>query len=208
MQVLKHSRRFSIVIGSILLVMMLFPCVAFASYAYDYGRIKDLNYTYTNVYAANDAWSKLGFSYTHYFTSFSKSTFLNNCPTGNAVYAYTHGYSSGDSIIDNGTGRIYRDEVGQARNGDWKRLVFLDACYTANDGWWAYYWGITDGDGSLHTYVGWWGASYDNATYSKFTTTFWSSVAARYTILESLHRAENASGVLNWNFYGNANWKY
>lgn len=206
MDILKRNKRFGVVFCSILIILMLFPAIAHASYAYNYGRTSDLRYADDCVYEARRSWIALGKSYNYYFSGFSESTFLNNIPLGYAVYAYTHGSTS--EILDNYSGVIARGEVSTKRNGRWQRLVFLDACNTATDSLWASSWGISNGDGSNHTYIGWVGYSYDNYTYYSFTRDFWGSVGAHYTILQSLQRAQNATGITNWRYYGNPNWNF
>lgn len=189
-----------------LLVLLIFPAVAFGSYAYDYAR-DDFNYGADCLASANDCWRTLGFSYSSYYGSnFTESTFLANCDLGDAVYVDTHGSTT--SIWDDANNDIYTSEVNTARNTDWKRLIFLDACHTAETPDWANAWGISDGDGSEHCFIGWDGYSYDNYDYYKFVDTFYLWVGYQDTIYDAIYQAWLASNVDNWNYYGNVNWSY
>jgi hypothetical protein len=194
-------------VAAVLLVLI--PAsAAFAAYAYDYGRTSDLRYADECVSYASDAWVELGFSYQDYLgSSFTRSSFLANCPYGNGVYAYTHGSTT--TISDNGSGTITTSDVSVSRKGDWKRLVFLDACNTATSSEWAAAWGIRTGDGDLHAFIGWVGFSYDSPLYADFTYCFFKNMSYyRYTIRRSLELAKAVTGISNYRYYGNADWAY
>lgn len=192
----------------LVVLLVLVPSTkAFAAYAYNYGRTNGFNYADDCVGYANACWNKLGLSYQSYLgSSFTKSTFLSNCPYGNGVLAYSHGNSS--YIFDNGTGEIYWDEVVTRRNNDWKRLVFFHTCDSANSSIWAGSWGIQDGDGDLHCFIGWINFFYDNSSYDTFNRYFWGRVGDRYRIDQALSIARTASGVSNYYYYGNPYWSY
>ncbi len=191
----------------VLLLMLILPTPAFAAYAYDYGRTRDLYWASYCVDCANAAWSGLGASYSSYKgSSFTYSTFLNNCRYGDAVYAYTHG--NPDAIADNAGYGIWRSDVTSYRQGDFKRLIFLDACKTADNSNWAAAWGIRTGDGNLHAYLGWRGYSYDSWPYAYYVQLFWSYVRNHFSINYAAWYAGQASGVKNYYIYGNGNWYY
>lgn len=181
---------------------------AFGAYAYDYGRTNGFYYADDCVYAANAAWRALQVSYSYYLGSnFREPTFLTNVGVGDAVYAYTHG--SPTAILDNTTGYMTTAEVSARRGVDFKRLVFLDACDTANNATWASAWGIRTGDGVNHTFLGWNGVSWDSPSYCVFTQVFFRYVSVhRSTIAAALKAAETVSGVHNHRYYGTPWWRY
>jgi len=197
----------------VVIISMLLPSTAFASYGYDYAA-KFFIAPYT-LKAANDAWAKLGLTYSSYYgDNFTKSTFLANAKYGNGVYALAHGSLSTRSIFD-GTGTLVTNgkeittaDINTARASDWKKLVFIDACFSSNDDKMSRAWGIFTGDGSIHAYVGWNGCSSDNQQYCDYTMTFWSSVANKNTISYSMSEASRLSGVTNARGFGSLNWRY
>jgi hypothetical protein len=200
-------RRKAIIAAIAIAIILANVMPALAAYGYNYARTSDLVYADDGAQYAHRAWQYVGFTSNIYTGStFTESTFLSNSKYGNGVYASTHGNS--DSISDNGSGSITRSEVSSNRNSDWKRLVFLDACDTADNSNWAAAWGISSGDGNLHAYIGWVGYSYDNRTYLSFTANFWDWVAGGYTIRQALTRGKNISGVTNYRSYGNIDWEY
>lgn len=187
--------------------LMFFSSTAFAAYAYNYGRTNGFVYASDCVGYAHAAWTKLGFTSSRYLgSSFTAGTFLANCPYGNGVYAYTHG--SPDSLLDNASGIIYRWDVNYRRNSDWKRLVFLDACKTADNSNWAAAWGIRTGDGDKHAFIGWVGYAYDSWRYANFRRAFWDKVGARRPIKEALVYAWIVTDITNCKWYGNVDWSY
>lgn len=200
-------KRISCIMAAALLVLIPVSA-AFAAYAYDYGRTSDFRYADECVGYASDAWIELGFTYQDYLgSSFTRSTFLANCPYGNAVYAYTKGSTT--DISDNGSGVITTSDVSNSRSSDWKRLVFLDACNTATSSGWAAAWGIRTGDGDLHTFIGWVGLAYDSPLYADFTYCFFKNMSYYgYTIRRSLELAKAVTGVSNYGYYGNPDWAY
>jgi len=194
------------VVIMIVVALLIVPSTAFASYAYDYAR-DDFNWGLFCLDQADECWSMLGLTYTSYYgPGFQSGSFKLNCSSGNGVYADTHG--SPDSIADDAGYSITRWDVSSYRNGDWKRLIFLDACDTADNSNWASAWGISNGDGSLHTYLGWVGYSYDNYHYAFFTDWFYQKVQDHYSIKYSIERASAETGVTNYRYYGNPNWYF
>jgi len=200
-------RNVSALAMSIMLFLLLLPGVAFATYAYDYGRTSDLSYADDCVGYANSCWSTLGHNYSSYLGSnYTRSRVLTNLQYGDAFYADTHGSSSG--FLDNGSGFISFSDVSTNRYGNWYKLVFVDACDTGDNNSGASSFGITDSDGQSHTYVGWSGYSYDNITYAGFTMRFFDKVKTHNSIAYSLWYAGYASGIYNYRSYGNTNWSY
>lgn len=77
-------------IGLAMLALLLLPTMptsAFATYAYNYGRTKDLAYADEGVYYAERAWYALGssFTYNSYIgTNHTESKIKSNMPNGRA----------------------------------------------------------------------------------------------------------------------------
>jgi len=205
---MKRLKRLSVAI--LVIAMLAVPSTAMASYAFDYGNTNGMTYGDDCVYEANRMWGTLGLTYSSYIGStFTKSTFLNNCATGNGVYAYTHG--SADAISDNSNSSsnyIYRSDVSSKRGTDWKRLVFLDACRTADNSNWASAWGISNGDGSSHAFIGWKGESQDSWNYYVFTTEFLYWVKNKKTIQYALDQARIKTSISHYGTYGSTSWSY
>lgn len=295
---------------ALIVVLSLIPSTVFATYGYDYGRTSDLIYAGYCVGYADTCWSTLGHNYSSYLgSSYTKSTCLNNVKYGDGFYTDTHGSSS--LFLDNGSGYIYYSDVSANRNGNWYKLVFVDACDSGDyssqagsfgianddgrlyhtirkpDGTWTskgdlgtvlgltsgviavsaatdgvsgeaqYALATSDGrlyhtirkpdgnwtgkgdlsaelglgssvtsvaatgdgvggqtqyaiatSGGYHTYVGWNGYSYDNATYAGFTRKFFYMVQNRNPIDYSLWYAGYYSGISNYRSYGNTAWSY
>ena len=202
------AKRFFLLIIITTMIFATNVSFAWAAYSYSYGNTGDFNYADDNAGYAYQAFLDLGLTSSQFLgSSFTKTTFLNNASSGNALYAYTHG--NADVITDNASvNTISRTEANNSRSGDWKRLVFLDACRTADNANWAAAWGIANCDGDLHSYIGWVGLSYDNLTYSNFVYQFYFMVKQRNTINDSIWYAGWGTGITNYALFGNGNWSF
>jgi len=195
-----------IVLLSVLMISVAIPSVAWGAYAYNYGD-DEFEYSYDNLLYACDAWTDLGLTWSAYFGwQFTKQTVLANMPYGNGFYATCHGNAG--LIADNYGSPIYYWEISNARIGDWKRLVFCDSCYSASNASLANAFGIADGDGDLHCFLGWITLSYDSWAYSRWNYVFWANVGSHKTIYNSALAASYQWQIWNWRFYGNPNWAY
>ncbi|MEW6772086.1 MAG: hypothetical protein AB1330_11965 [Bacillota bacterium] len=201
-------RRWAVLQAPLLFILsMVFPVTALAAYAYNYGD-DEFRYSSDNLLYACEAWTNLGLTWSAYFGwQFVESTVLANMPYGNGFYATCHG---GPNVIyDNYGSPIYGGEIYTARQGDWKRLVYCDACCSAYDGSLAWGFGIQNGDGSLHCFLGWIGITYDSYEHSQWNYVFWNNVKNHNTIYNSAVAANRQWPLPeSWRFYGNPNWAY
>lgn len=192
-------------------------CTASNHYAYDYSNT-DIGGWSTVLSYANNAWSRLGKSYGSYSGSnFTESIVRTNLPPmygADAFYAFTHGKAGAFGVNGPGTTDVTKivtaSEVSTWREGNWYKLVFIDACESASDGTLASGFGITNTDGSLHAFLGWKIVVSNAAKYLDFDKYFWDYLSGmyRYSVGDSAYYA--GLNTANWDYriYGNPTTKY
>lgn len=191
----------------VLSFLLLLPSAAFASYAYDYGD-DEFYFTETCLGYADGAWNSFGLSWQDlYGPEFTEARVLGNMPYGNAFYNYSHGDPG--IIYDNYWNEITWSEIKNAKGTDWKKFVFADSCNGSDNSNLASGFGISNGDGSNHAFLGWVGPSYDSYNYANFDYHFWNRVKQHWSVLDAAIYAQSATGISHYKFYGapqNVSW--